>query len=268
MKCPCCGYDTLTESAGYEICYLCNWEDDGQDDPDADKVLGGPNGDYSLTEARKNFQKYGIMYRPSQASASDESPTKIKAKKNIIEAFERMKTTKREKGKYWRKIGKNRNILWEELLKRRWCSQEQIYRTRLDTRIDCLSCGYGTISSNWGQSCYLCGWYNDKDSQVHYARDRSGTRIYKLEEARKNFEDHLSILDVRDPKYYSSSRLIYAKKKVMERFKELKDAGPGEDERIKEDILRNLKIILEENDCATDCQEFKLKIIGLYGELT
>ena len=56
--CPCCGFPTLNERGGYEICVLCNWEDDYQDDKDADEVLGGPNGKLSLTQARNNFQKY------------------------------------------------------------------------------------------------------------------------------------------------------------------------------------------------------------------
>ena len=53
--CPCCGYPMLSERGGYEICRLCNWEDDGQDDPHADEVWGGPNGEYSLSQARTNF---------------------------------------------------------------------------------------------------------------------------------------------------------------------------------------------------------------------
>ena len=55
ISCPCCGYPTLGERGGYEICELCWGEDDGQDDADADIVLGGPNHGYSLTEARENF---------------------------------------------------------------------------------------------------------------------------------------------------------------------------------------------------------------------
>jgi len=53
----------IRRTGGFEICILCNWEDDGQDDPYADEVWGGPNGDYSLTEARKNFKENLIMYR-------------------------------------------------------------------------------------------------------------------------------------------------------------------------------------------------------------
>ena len=62
--CPCCNYPTLHGRMGYEICGLCDWEDDGQDDENANEVLGGPNTDYSLTEARDNFAKYFTMYRP------------------------------------------------------------------------------------------------------------------------------------------------------------------------------------------------------------
>jgi hypothetical protein len=31
VACPCCGYLTLTEKAGDEICQICFWHDDGQD---------------------------------------------------------------------------------------------------------------------------------------------------------------------------------------------------------------------------------------------
>jgi hypothetical protein len=58
--CPCCGYKTLEERGGFEICPVCFWEDDGQDDHDADIVRPcGPNNILSLTQARENFKKFG-----------------------------------------------------------------------------------------------------------------------------------------------------------------------------------------------------------------
>ncbi len=62
VACPCCGCPTLAERQTYEICVICGWEDDGQDDADADEVRGGPNGSYSLTTARTNFRNLGTMY--------------------------------------------------------------------------------------------------------------------------------------------------------------------------------------------------------------
>jgi hypothetical protein len=59
LRCPCCGFKTLDERGGFEICPVCNWEDDGQDDHDADVVRGGPNGQLSLTAARANFRTFG-----------------------------------------------------------------------------------------------------------------------------------------------------------------------------------------------------------------
>lgn len=44
--------------ASYEICRICFWEDDGQDDPDADENMGGPN-HISLTQGRFNFLHHG-----------------------------------------------------------------------------------------------------------------------------------------------------------------------------------------------------------------
>jgi hypothetical protein len=61
--CPCCGYLTLRERGMYEICPVCFWEDDGQDDHDADDARGGPNRGLSLTEARHNFTAYGASER-------------------------------------------------------------------------------------------------------------------------------------------------------------------------------------------------------------
>ena len=58
-RCPCCRCRTLLERAGYEICPVCFWEDDGQDDHDADDVRGGPNADLSLGRARQNFREFG-----------------------------------------------------------------------------------------------------------------------------------------------------------------------------------------------------------------
>ena len=58
FACPCCGYATLSESSAWEICKICFWEDDGQDDPKANENWGGPN-KVSLYEGRKNFLAYG-----------------------------------------------------------------------------------------------------------------------------------------------------------------------------------------------------------------
>ncbi|NQT39389.1 MAG: hypothetical protein HQ581_17965 [Planctomycetes bacterium] len=90
--CPCCGYLTLDERGGYDICELCNWEDDGQDDPHADEIYGGPNGRYSLAEARENFRKYLVMYPPEDDTriGGADSEKEREAKKSIMAAFDEM----------------------------------------------------------------------------------------------------------------------------------------------------------------------------------
>ncbi len=57
FTCPGCGYPTLSVRGAYDVCSVCDWEDDSQDDEDADKVWGGPNGYLSLTENRINIGK-------------------------------------------------------------------------------------------------------------------------------------------------------------------------------------------------------------------
>ena len=58
-RCPCCRFRTLAERGGSEMCPICSWEDDGQDDANADYVRGGPNGSLLLTQARENFRTLG-----------------------------------------------------------------------------------------------------------------------------------------------------------------------------------------------------------------
>jgi hypothetical protein len=55
--CPGCGFPALNGRGAYEICCVCNWEDDNQDDEEADEVWGGPNSKLSLTENRLNIGK-------------------------------------------------------------------------------------------------------------------------------------------------------------------------------------------------------------------
>ena len=56
--CPCCKYLTLTTRGWYEICPVCGWEDDGQDDHDAEELRGGPN-KVSLQKARSHYLAFG-----------------------------------------------------------------------------------------------------------------------------------------------------------------------------------------------------------------
>jgi hypothetical protein len=58
FRCPCCRFKTLRGRGQDEICKVCFWEDDGQDDHDANDVRGGPNGTLSLSKARDNFAEF------------------------------------------------------------------------------------------------------------------------------------------------------------------------------------------------------------------
>ncbi|MCF8255397.1 MAG: hypothetical protein K9I36_16210 [Bacteroidia bacterium] len=55
FTCPGCGFPTLSSRGNYQICSVCNWEDDNQDDKSEDEIWGGPNSTLSLTENRLNI---------------------------------------------------------------------------------------------------------------------------------------------------------------------------------------------------------------------
>lgn len=83
---------TLHERGGYENCQLCWWEDDGQDDPHADEVWGGPNGDLSLTEARHNVRDHLTMYHRGADTriGAEDSPAEVHAKRVIMHGCDRL----------------------------------------------------------------------------------------------------------------------------------------------------------------------------------
>lgn len=54
-SCPVCGYLTLDERSVYDICLICFWEDDGDDDFESERI-SGPN-HMTLTEGRDLFLK-------------------------------------------------------------------------------------------------------------------------------------------------------------------------------------------------------------------
>jgi len=60
-RCPCCGFRTLRGRGQHEICKVCFWQDDGQDDHDANEVRGGPNKSLSLAQARINYRTLGAV---------------------------------------------------------------------------------------------------------------------------------------------------------------------------------------------------------------
>ncbi len=61
-RCPCCGYKTLEAPGALQLCAVCWWEDDGQEDNDASEVRLTVNGQLSLTEARDYYSKIGAAH--------------------------------------------------------------------------------------------------------------------------------------------------------------------------------------------------------------
>jgi hypothetical protein len=60
-RCPCCKFRTLRGRGQDEICQVCFWHDDGQDEDEAEQVWGGPNHALSLRQAQANFAKLGAV---------------------------------------------------------------------------------------------------------------------------------------------------------------------------------------------------------------
>jgi hypothetical protein len=80
IACPCCGHATLSERGGYEICPVCFWEDDGQDNDEADRWRGGPNR-VSLREGRVNFLRFGASIEADCESVRRPTPEEVQLRR-------------------------------------------------------------------------------------------------------------------------------------------------------------------------------------------
>ncbi|MFY3745243.1 CPCC family cysteine-rich protein [Anaeromyxobacter sp. Red801] len=95
LPCPCCGYATLSSRGSDEICPICFWEDDGQDDDDADDERGGPNR-VSLTAARLNFLRIGVAELENRPHVRAPSPTDRRVRAFVLEDGRVVDRTDRE----------------------------------------------------------------------------------------------------------------------------------------------------------------------------
>lgn len=62
VTCPCCGHRTLPDGPGaYELCPVCEWEDDGISTREPTVWGGNPNG-VSLAEGQRRYRLYGSAH--------------------------------------------------------------------------------------------------------------------------------------------------------------------------------------------------------------
>ncbi|MDN3451079.1 CPCC family cysteine-rich protein [Planococcus sp. APC 3906] len=102
--CPCCAYPTLEKRSYDEICILCDWEDGSYNELDPEKIDGGPNGDYSLAGARRNFEAHLTMYRKK---TKDLTPAVIEKKRMLMVAYETLNINNEE----------TETIKWDKIVK-------------------------------------------------------------------------------------------------------------------------------------------------------
>lgn len=87
--CPCCGYPTLERRIMWEICFICWWEDDGQDDADKENVRG--INQLALVKARSNFAENMLSFnRKDERFIRIGEATQTKRKK-LVNAFEEIR---------------------------------------------------------------------------------------------------------------------------------------------------------------------------------
>jgi hypothetical protein len=154
VSCPCCACPTMFGDTG-EICDLCSWEGFEHDDHNAEEIIPGPNGNYSLTEGRFNFERYLTHYRPEDESHFRESEREKQLKQKMISAFETMmdEPSVEELNHLWQTITECEQSLYQEL--KRGIFGELFAPT------PCSYCE-GLLRTSRAKQCPKCGrdWHN------------------------------------------------------------------------------------------------------------
>lgn len=152
--CPCCGYPTIGQGFG-NICELCDWEDEGQDDYNADEVIGIPNGQYSLVEARFNFEHYLQKRCPDDEFYRPDSDRRIEIKLKLIAAFDALMDgpSSEESARLWQMVEDCKQALYQEL-------KREIFG-ELFAPAPCPYCGESLRTVN-ARQCRKCGmdWHD------------------------------------------------------------------------------------------------------------
>ena len=77
FPCACCGHLTISNQppGTFEICPICNWEDDNVqfDDPNFE---GGSN-DMSLNQAKENYRKFKARSKRDLSNVRSPQPNEI-----------------------------------------------------------------------------------------------------------------------------------------------------------------------------------------------
>ncbi|GCE08215.1 hypothetical protein KDAU_55440 [Dictyobacter aurantiacus] len=76
-RCPCCGYRTLNDRCEYELCAVCGWQDDGQDNWDATTNRPLSPNHMSLALARENYQRFGAIRKSALDSVRPPLPEEM-----------------------------------------------------------------------------------------------------------------------------------------------------------------------------------------------
>lgn len=127
--CPCCGYRTLTERHRWEICDLCDWEDECSEPFDPDKPSGANHG-FTLREAQANFVDHLNMY-PLGWDDRDDSPEVIAAKRQVIGGLQAIRDQDASGNEeLWRIVTDGERQLYEGLQRRIRAIGERVRRDR------------------------------------------------------------------------------------------------------------------------------------------
>jgi Cysteine-rich CPCC len=118
---------TLQAPGKYEICVLCNWEDEGLGEAELDERSGANQG-YTLRDARRNFARRLNMYGEDDPAARETHET-LAAKQHIISALQTLGTLPAVKHeRLWALIEHTEAVLRADRQRRRLQPQEEVKR--------------------------------------------------------------------------------------------------------------------------------------------
>ena len=117
--CPGCAYPTLPKKWFHEICCICNWQHDGQNDVEANEDLGGPN-EGSLTENRLNIGEFLLKIAKENKTVLQENPKiifwEIEEHLKALSSFEIDLVNAKAKDPLWERYEQEKKMVFKYLI--------------------------------------------------------------------------------------------------------------------------------------------------------
>ena len=178
--CEVCGNLTLSKVDGYDICSVCFWKTDGQNEDSSDE-WDGKIANLSLTQARRNYKKYGHTYKIACEVCSNFTLSEYGSSNICSRCHWKNDGLKEDPNEGWGSPNKDLSLKQ---------ARRNYKKFGASYKVACQVCGNFTITEHGTYDiCPVCFWEDDglyEDADKVWGGPNKGLSLTK---ARLNYKD-------------------------------------------------------------------------------